>query len=77
MKGTHSRRIRLAVIFTMAVLAGCKSEPKDKAIPEAPVEEGQKVVEVSTKSMEFFAPDREGPKRPGGASESCRSGSPR
>ena len=45
------------MIFTMAVLAGCKSEPKDKAIPEAPVEEGPKVVEVSTKSMEFFAPD--------------------
>lgn len=39
------------------ILCGCKSDPKEKPAAEEAVEEPPAYIQVSTKSMEFFAPD--------------------
>jgi hypothetical protein len=43
--------------MALILIAGCKSDPKEKKETENPAAEAPRVVEVVTKSMEFFAPD--------------------
>ena len=55
----NHKNSRIAILLTgiFLFLAGCKPDTKEKPAPEEIVEEAPKVVQVSTKSMEFFAPD--------------------
>lgn len=55
----NHKNSRIAILLTgiFVFLAGCKPDTKEKPAPEEIVEEAPKVVQVSTKSMEFFAPD--------------------
>ncbi|MDX1314950.1 MAG: hypothetical protein R3356_05560, partial [Eudoraea sp.] len=59
MKNLLSLRRLSAYIFLSTILfLGCKSDPKTQKAEEAePVEPEREVIEVVTRSMEFFSPD--------------------
>ena len=52
-----ARLFGLAGFAFLLGITSCKTDPKEKPEPTPPVEKVPAVVEVSTKSMEFFAPD--------------------
>ena len=55
---TNNFRSLLFISLMLVLISGCKTEPKEKQDPEAVAEvEKRPVVEVVTKSMEFYAPD--------------------
>ena len=46
----------LGFVILLGVLS-CKTDPKEKPVTETPVMETPALIQVTTKSMEFFAPD--------------------
>jgi uncharacterized cupredoxin-like copper-binding protein len=57
MKMTRNCAGILALAFPVLTILSCKNDPKKAAEAAAPEPEAPVVVEVITKSMEFFAPD--------------------